>query len=197
MPRFALCLGLSLVLALPAATSHAAPAALLMKAGMFEPPYAAPELDLQGTDGSPLKLSRYRGKVVLLAFGYTRCGDVCPVTLATLAQTRQALGRAAEGLQVLYVTVDPTRDDAARVKAYLAAFDPGFVGGTGQPAAVDRVLKSYGAVAEKVNQRGGDYSMGHTAAVYLIDRQGRLRAMMPFGRQARDYLHDVRWLLAE
>lgn len=196
-PRSFPLLAWCLALLLPAAAALAAPAPPALKAGTFEPPHPAPELGLRGTDGSELNLGRYRGKVVLLAFGFTRCSEVCPTTLATLAQARQALGRAAESVQVVYVTVDPTRDDAPRVKAYLAAFDPGFVGGTGQPAAVDRVLQRYGAMAERVDQRDGDYSMGHTAAVYLIDRQGRLRAMMPFGRPAQDFVHDVRLLLAQ
>lgn len=168
-----------------------------MKAGTFDPAYPAPDLGLHGTDGAELNLQRYRGKVVLLAFGYTRCSEVCPVTLATLTQARKALGAAADAVQVLYVTVDPARDDLARIKLYLRGFDTGFVGGTGPQAAIDRVLKSYGAVAEKVDQRGGDYSMGHTAAVFLIDRQGRLRAMMPFGRGTQDFVHDVRVLLAQ
>ncbi len=191
-------MALGLAALLPAGhAAHAVPAAAAMKAGMFDPPYPAPELGLRGTDGAELSLQRYRGKVVLLAFGYTRCSEVCPVTLATLAQARKSLGSAADAVQVLYVTVDPARDDLASIKAYLAGYQAGFVGGTGQQAAIDRVLKSYGAVAEKVDQRGGDYSMGHTAAVFLIDRQGRLRAMMPFGRDAQDFVHDVRFLLAQ
>jgi protein SCO1/2 len=191
-------LALALLLAAGLSTAGAAPAGpAAMRAGMFEPPYPAPELGLRGTDGAELSLKRYRGKVVLLAFGYTRCSEVCPVTLATLAQAQKTLGSAADAMQVLYVTVDPARDDLASIKAYLGGYQAGFVGGTGQQAAIDRVLKSYGAVAEKADQRGGDYSMGHTAAVFLIDRQGRLRAMMPFGREAQDFVHDVRFLLAQ
>lgn len=163
---------------------------------MFDPAYPAPELGLRGSDGTELSLRRYRGKVVLLVFGYTRCSEVCPVTLATLTQARRALGGAGDAVQVVYVTVDPGRDDMASIKAYLRGFDAGFIGGTGPQVAIDRVLKSYGAVAEKVDQRGADYSMGHTAAVYLVDRQGRLRGMMPFGRDAKDYVHDLRLLLA-
>ena len=83
---------------------------------------AAPELKLQGTDGKPLDLARYRGKVVLLAFGFSSCGEVCPITLATLAGARKKLGDAAANVQVVYVTVDPERDDAARMKKYLASF---------------------------------------------------------------------------
>ena len=83
---------------------------------------AAPELKLQGSDGKPLDLERYRGKVVLLAFGFSSCGEVCPITLATLAGARKKLGADAANVQVVYVTVDPERDDAARMKKYLGSF---------------------------------------------------------------------------
>ena len=86
---------------------------------------------LQSSDGGELELSRYRGKVVLLGFGFTWCTDVCPVTLATLAQARRKLGPAAADVQIVYVTVDPERDDPERMKEYLHAFDPTFIGGTG------------------------------------------------------------------
>ena len=88
-----------------------------LKAGVFSPPALAPELALRGSDGAELNLARYRGKVVLLSFGFTHCTEVCPVTLATLAQARKELGANAAAMQVVYVTVDPQRDDAARMKA--------------------------------------------------------------------------------
>ncbi|MEP6505445.1 MAG: SCO family protein [Betaproteobacteria bacterium] len=165
-----------------------------LKAGTFSPPHAAPEFTLSGSDGAPLSLARYRGKVVALAFGFSHCADVCPVTLATLAQARKALGPQGRDLQVVYVTVDPERDDAARMKTWLAAFDPTFVGGTGSKQALDAVDKQYGVSANKVTTAGG-YSIGHSSSVYLIDRDGRLRAMMPYGHAPEDYAHDVRLLL--
>ena len=95
-----------------------------LKAGVFTPPRMAPEFALQGSDGSALTLAEYRGKVVLLGFGFTSCTEVCPITLATLAQARKKLGADASGLQVVYVTVDPERDDPMRMKEYLASFHP-------------------------------------------------------------------------
>ncbi|MBC7656385.1 MAG: SCO family protein, partial [Frankiaceae bacterium] len=86
-----------------------------LKAGVFDPPRMAPEFTLPGTHGGPLKLSAYRGKVVLLGFGFTSCTAVCPVTLATLAQAHKKLGAQAKGLQVVYITVDPVRDNAAQL----------------------------------------------------------------------------------
>lgn len=178
---------------LNAAASATAPA---LKAGVFEPAQAAPEFSLRGSDGAELKLSRYRGKLVLLVFGFTNCPEVCPTTLATLAEARKALGADAAAVQVVYVTVDPERDDVTRIRQYLVAFDPGFVGGTGSPDALAAVRKSYGVAADKVAKPGGGYGMSHSSSVYLIDREGRLRAMMPYGHEAKDFVHDLKLLLA-
>jgi len=166
-----------------------------LKAGVFEPPHAAPEFSLQGSDGAELKLSRYRGKLVLLVFGFTHCTEVCPITLGTLVQARQALGKAGEAVQVVYVTVDPERDDAAQMKRYLAAYDASFIGATGQPAALAAVRASYGVVANKLATKGG-YAVDHSSSVYLIDRAGKLRGMMPYGHGPKDYVHDLQLLLS-
>jgi protein SCO1 len=165
-----------------------------LKAGAFSPPRPAPDFSLAGSDGARLRLSRYRGKVVLLGFGFTSCPNVCPTTLAVLAQARRQLGAEGDRLQVVYVTVDPERDDAARMRAYLGAFDPTFVGGTGTPGQLAAVRKAYGVVARKVPGAGGDYSMDHSSFVLLIDPQGRLRALMPYGHGPDDYVHDIRIL---
>lgn len=166
-----------------------------LKAGVFDPPRLAPDFTLSGSNGSPLQLSTYRGKVVLLGFGYTHCAAVCPITLATLQQTSKKLDAQASDLQVIYVTVDPKRDTAAAMRKYLSAFDPKFLGGTGSDAQLAAVRKAYGITAMAVMD-GADGSMTHSSFVYLIDRKGRLRALMPFGRPAGDYVHDVRLLLA-
>jgi protein SCO1 len=171
-----------------------------LKAGAFEPPQAAAEFPdgVRASDGGALKLAHYRGKVVLLVFGFTHCPAVCPTTLATLAEARRSLGADAAALQVVYVTVDPERDDIANVRRYLAGFDPTFVGGSGQPPALELLRKRYGVTAQKVPAAGGgaDYAMSHSTSIYLIDREGRLRALMPFGHSAADFAHDVRQLLA-
>jgi protein SCO1/2 len=166
----------------------------VLKAGVFEPARVAPEFTLQGSDGNELTLSRYRGKVVVLGFGFTSCVAVCPVTLGTLAAAHKALGARAGDLQVVYITVDPEHDDAAQMKKYLAKFDPTFVGGTGTDAQLAAVRKDYGIAAAKV--AGPDGSFNHSSFVYLIDRDGRLRALMPFGHTAADFVHDLEMLLA-
>lgn len=168
--------------------------AAALKAGVFDPPRMAPDFVLSGSNGSPLKLSNYRGKAVLLGFGFTSCTQVCPVTLATLKLTNRKLGAQARDVRVIYITVDPQRDTAAQMKKYLTAFDPAFIGGTGSDAQLAAVRRQYGIAAERVAGPEGSYT--HSSFVYLIDRKGRLRALMPFGHGSDDYVHDVRMLLA-
>jgi protein SCO1/2 len=165
-----------------------------LRAGAFDPPRQAPELALEGSNGEPLNLSRYRGKVVVLGFGYTSCPNVCPVTLAVLAQARKKLGARANDVQVVYVTVDPERDSVQRLKQYLSAFDKSFVGGTGTAPRLAEARKAYGISAERV-ETGNTYAVAHSSFTYLIDKQGRIRALMPFGQTADDYVHDLKLLL--
>jgi protein SCO1/2 len=185
---------LSLLLVLNAAVSAGDNATF--KAGAFSPPRQAPDFSLRGSDGGELKLSRYRGKVVVLGFGFTSCPEVCPTTLAVLAQARKKLSASADEVQVVYVTVDPERDDAERMRNFLASFDPTFVGGTGTAGQLTAVRRDYGGVAEKKPFAGG-YTVAHSSFTYLIDRDGRLRALMPYGHTADDYAHDVKLLLNE
>jgi len=167
-----------------------------LKAGVFSPPRQAPDFSLSGSNGSELKLRSYRGKVVVLAFGFTSCPDVCPITLATLAQARKKLGAEGNELQVVYITVDPERDDAERMRTYLASFDPTFIGGTGTAERLAAVRKEYGINATR-QALGTSYLYAHSSFTYLIDREGKLRALMPYGHSADDYVHDLRILMAK
>jgi len=180
------------------ATLGAAPVAgaPALKAGTFDPPREAPDFSLQSSEGGKLALRDYRGKVVVLGFGFTSCTEVCPITLATLSQAHRKLGVAAADVQVVYITVDPERDDPARMKKYLHAFDPTFVGGTGRGDELAAVRKHYGVSAEK-HGTGSSYTVAHSSFTYLVDRRGQLRALMPYGRAADDYVHDLNILLAE
>jgi len=187
-----LLLAASLVFAEAAPKPAAAPA---LKAGVLSPVMTAPALKLQGTDGQPIDLARYKGKVVLLAFGFSNCGEVCPITLATLAGARKKLGADAANVQVVYVTVDPERDTAAQMKKYLAAFDPTFIGGVGTRAEIDAAQKNYGISSSKNANPDGSYTIGHSSSIYMIDRAGGLRAVMPYGRSSDDFAHDLRILL--
>jgi len=186
---------IALLLLLGTAVASAAPDANPMKAGVLSPVMAAPALALQGTDGKPLNLERFRGKVVLLAFGFSSCGEVCPITLATLAGARRKLGAGAADVQVVYVTVDPERDDAARMKKFLGSFDPTFVGGVGSRAQIDAAQKGYGISSTKQVYPDGNYTIGHSSSIYMIDRAGGLRAVMPYGHTVDDFVHDLKILL--
>jgi protein SCO1/2 len=167
-----------------------------LKAGAFDPPQQAPAFSLRRGGAADVTLRRYRGKVVLLTFGFTSCAAVCPTTLATLAQARAALGKAAESVQVIFVTVDPERDTPARLQEYVAAFDPTFIGATDTPETLASVRETYGVTATKEGT-GADYAFAHTSSIFLIDRAGKLRAMMPYGRDVADFVHDVTILLRE
>jgi protein SCO1/2 len=170
-----------------------------LKSGVFKPPRPAPDFSLRGSDGSELKLSRYHGKVIALGFGFTSCPDVCPVTLAKLAQVRKKLGAAGKEFQVVYVTVDPERDNAERMRKYLTAFDPSFIGATGTAEQLAGVRETYGILANKQidKKNPSNYLVHHSSFVYLIDRQGNLRAMVPFGGPVDDVTSDVKTLLNE
>jgi protein SCO1 len=166
------------------------------QAGIFDPPRQAPDFDLLGSNGGELKISAYRGKIVLLAFGFTSCTAVCPTTLNTFAMARRKLAAAAANVQVVYITVDPQRDDSVRLKKYLGGFDATFVGGTGTEQQLAAVRKNYGVSAEK-QVLGDSYTYDHSSFTYLIDRSGRIRALMPYGHSPDDYVHDLTLLLKE
>jgi protein SCO1/2 len=169
-----------------------------LRSGAFDPPRMAPELNLAGSDGKDVKLERYRGKVVALGFGYTHCPEICPTTLSRLAKARRSLGAAGRDLQVIYVTVDPERDGARRMREFLASFDATFVGGTGTAAQLARVYRDYGVtVVKHAGSTPGAYGMEHSSFVYLIDRAGRIRAMVPYGESPEDVAHDAALLLEQ
>ncbi|HYW58670.1 MAG TPA: SCO family protein [Polaromonas sp.] len=187
----------SLVMCVGLASAAAPPSNAGLKSGAFDPPRAAPDFNLRGSDGTELKLSRFRGKLVVLEFGYTFCPDVCPVSLAMLAEARKKLGPLAADMQVIYVTVDPERDTAEHMRKFLAAFDPTFIGATGTPAQLEKVRKDYGITATKKMVEGSKtaYTVHHSSYLYFVDSKGSLRALMPFGRTADDIAYDARILL--
>lgn len=167
------------------------------RCGTFDPPSPAPTFTLQGSDGKTLTLQDHLGKVVILEFGYTFCEEVCPVTLARLTEVYKKLGNAARDLQLIYVTVDPQRDSPERLREHLAAFNPTFLGATGAPDALRAVQKAYGVVAKQVVSPNPKlrYAVDHSSSLYLIDRQGKLRGLVPFGTPAADIAHDLDLIL--
>jgi len=192
----------SILAALLSATAMLANAATptatdALKAGVLTPVMAAPALRLQGSDGKPLDLERFRGKVVLLAFGFSNCGEVCPITLATLAGARKKLAADAVNVQVVYITVDPERDDAAQMRKFLGSFDPTFIGGVGTRAEIDAAQKNFGISSTKTVNADGSYNIGHSSSIYMIDRAGGLRAVMPYGHTVDEFVHDLKILLRQ
>jgi protein SCO1/2 len=146
--------------------------------------------------GRPRTLADYRGKVVAVFFGYTQCPDVCPTTLAALAEASRALGADADKLQVVFITVDPDRDTAALLGQYVPAFDPRFVGLRGDAAATERVAREFKVIYQKVPGATPDrYTMDHSAGVFLFDPAGRLRVYESTADPAV-LAHDIRSLLA-
>ncbi len=174
-----------------------APVAPAFRSGIFEPPREAPAFTLDGSNGKKLSLRDHLGKVVILEFGYTYCQYVCPITLARMTEVRRKLGDAARDVQLIYVTVDPQRDNPDRLRDHLAGYDPSFLGATGTPDELAATLKSYGVVAEQVvaKDHAPGYQVNHSSFLYLVDPQGKIRGLVPFGTSADDILHDVQLLL--
>jgi protein SCO1 len=152
------------------------PAAVTLQAGTWLPQARALDaFHLQDLSGREFGLPNLRGHPTLLFFGFTHCPDVCPTTLAALAQLQRA--HALPGTQVVFVTVDPERDSAASLQVYLGYFDHEFIGLRGDQAALAPLLHSLSAIAVRQNLPDGSYTMDHSATLYLLDRAGRLVAV--------------------
>jgi protein SCO1/2 len=141
-------------------------------------------------------LADYKGKAVVLFFGYTHCPDVCPTTMAELTQALQQLGPDAKRVQVLFVTVDPARDTPQVLSQYVQAFDPSFVGLRPSEAQLTKVAKDFRVYYAKVPGTTPDnYTMNHTAASYVFDPSGKLRLFVRDGQGAQPWVHDLKLLL--
>jgi protein SCO1/2 len=157
-----------------------------------------PDLAFQLTDdqGKPVTGEDYRGKVVLLYFGYTHCPDVCPLTLAHLHAVLERVGAKADDVRILFVSVDPARDTPAIMHAYVNAFDKRAVGLTGTPRALETLSKRYrSAFTREPAQADGRYEVSHSSAIYLFDRQGHARLLATPAASQDDLVHDLYLLL--
>jgi protein SCO1/2 len=143
-------------------------------------------------NGNTITDSDIKGRPFLVFFGYTHCPDVCPTTLFDVSEVMRALGKDADRTGALFVTVDPERDTPAVIKDYLSSFDPHLRGATGDRAAIDATEKAYRVYAKKVPTENGDYTMDHTALVYLMDKQGRFVAPFSLKRRPEDAAADLR-----
>jgi protein SCO1/2 len=164
---------------------------------VLNPPPVAADWALTNQDGQTTRLSDYRGRLVLLFFGYTHCPDVCPTTLAQFKTIRAKLGGQADRVRFLFITVDPERDTPAVLKEFLALFDPNFIGLTGTTADLEPVWKSYGVYHEKRTE-GSTYLVDHTARIYVIDGRGSLRLtwLSDASQTADEMVQDIQHLLA-
>ena len=155
------------------------------------------DFSLVDPDGKVRTLADFKGKVVLMFFGYTQCPDVCPTTLTEMQQVMALLGPQSDKVQVLFVTVDPERDTAAILKQYVPAFDPRFLGlRPVDDAALEKVAKDFKIYYKKVpGTSPGSYTMDHTAGSYAFDPEGRLRLYIKHAQGPETLAHDLKELL--
>lgn len=154
-------------------------------------------LDLTDHTGQHRTLADYKGKVVVVFFGYTHCPDVCPTTLAEMAQIRKQLGTDGDKLQVLFITLDPERDTQEALAGFIPAFDPTFVALRGDDVQTKKVVAEFKVFMQKVQAKGSEaYTIDHTAATYVFDPQGRARLFIRHGQDPAAVLKDIRQLIA-
>ena len=157
----------------------------------------AQDFHLTDAAGTPRSLADYRGKAVVLFFGYTQCPDVCPTTMAELQSVMRTLGPDADRVQVLFVTLDPARDTPELLSQYVPAFDPRFVGLFGDEAATVKIAKDFKVFYQRVpGPTPTSYTLDHTAGSYVFDPQGRIRLFLRQGQPAASVAHDLRILLS-
>jgi protein SCO1 len=154
------------------------------------------DFKLTDHNGKPRTLADFRGKVVVMFFGYTQCPDVCPTTLSDLAATLQKLGADGNRVQVLFVTIDPERDTPELLSHYVPAFNPTFLGLYGDAAATAATAREFKILYQKQpGSTPGSYSMDHSAGTFIFDPQGRLRLFVSHGQGPDVLVHDIRELL--
>lgn len=157
--------------------------------------YDGADFRLTDHNGKPRTLADFRGKVVVLFFGYVHCPDVCPTTMADLRQAMETLGTDADRVQVLFVTVDPERDDRELLAQYVPAFHSSFLGLYGDASATAQTARAFDVMYQKQPSKSG-YNMDHSAGTFLIDGKGRVRLLAPYGQRAEWLTQDIRLLLA-
>lgn len=186
----------------------AATALLVTACGPSKPELKFNNTDVTGLDyakdfaltdhtGKPRTLADFKGKVVVMFFGYTQCPDVCPTTMLEMANVMKELGSDADKVQVLFVTVDPERDTQEILSQYVPAFDKRFLGLRGDLEATEKVAKEFKVFYQKVpGKQPGSYTMDHTAGSYVFDPQGHIRLFVKHGQRPETLTHDIKLLLS-
>ncbi|NPA31012.1 MAG: SCO family protein [Chloroflexi bacterium] len=155
----------------------------------------APDFTLMSADG-PVSLSDFRGRIVMLYFGYTFCPDVCPTTLFEVQKTMELLGEDADQVQLIMISVDPLRDTPERLKEYVQYFHPSFIGVTGSEDEIAQVATQYGIYYEKhEGTPATGYLVDHTATLTVVDRKGYVKLIFPYGTPAEDMAADLKYLI--
>jgi len=160
---------------------------------VLQSPTRATDFTLLASTGSPVRLSDFRGKLVVLFFGYTACPDICPLRLAELKQTLKLLGEPANRVQVILVTVDPLHDTVEHLQRYVSAFDPSFLGMTGSPAQINAVATQFGIFYDPAPTSAG--AISHTGTITVIDADGYVRLLFPDGLSTADMAQDLAQLI--
>ena len=164
---------------------------------VIQSPETSYDFNLTGGKGD-VSLSDFRGKLVLIYFGYTFCPDVCPATLGQVNQAIKKLGNKAEDIQLIMISLDPERDTPAKLEEYVAHFNPTFLGITGTQEQVDTVASLYGIFYEKKEgSAASGYLIDHTATLMVIDREGYLKLVFPFGVTADEIADDLKYMLKQ
>ena len=156
----------------------------------------AKDFQLPDTSGKVRSLKDFKGKAVIVFFGYTQCPDVCPTTMADIAQAKKLLGAEGAKVQGIFITIDPERDTPELLKAYVANFGPDFIALRGTPEQTAAIAKDFKVYYKKVEGKDGNYTMDHSAASFIYDPQGRLRLYARYGAGPQVLADDLKQLLA-
>jgi protein SCO1/2 len=160
--------------------------------GVTTPAAIGGPFQLTDQSGATVTEKDLQGRPTLIFFGFTHCPDVCPTSLFEISEVLRAMGKDADRVNALFISVDPDRDTAAAMKDYLASFDPHLKGLTGDAASVQKVITEYRVYAKKVPLKDGDYTMDHTALIYLMDRDGKFVAPFNLNRKPEEAATDLR-----
>lgn len=186
----AIFLGIAMLAAIPSA-----PASEFRTSDITGQGYGDAMPSLIDQDGHARTREDFKGLVTVVLFGFTHCPDLCPTALSNLAVVLDRLGEDRDRVQIVFITVDPERDTSEVLRDYMSGFGPNFIGLTGRPVAIRKAAKTFKVFFEKKRLPDGDYTMDHSAVIYVLDPQARVRLMFTATRQPQDVAHDILELL--